>query len=143
MSVYPHNPTRAWDIIHIVYPGVHYAKGVVESPEGATLLGGGQAEGGSHQLKEVLIDEIMFSHRWISVPPGRVGDNGEGTDEKGEEEECDQNGLHLGRSACAARRLAVHGEAELQQQGNKTKQKKSQKACVKRKARAVSLHLAS
>lgn len=61
----------------------------------------------------------------VLVPPGGVGHNGQGADKKGEEEECDQNGLHLGGSACATRRLAVHGEAELQQQGQKGKKTKS------------------
>lgn len=53
------------------------------------------------------------------VPPGRVGYNGQGAHKKGEEEQRDQNGLHLGGSAGATRRLAVHGEAELRQQGQK------------------------
>lgn len=43
VSVYPDDPFRTQDLFQTVYPAVHHAEGVVESPEGTALLGGGQA----------------------------------------------------------------------------------------------------
>lgn len=43
VSVYPDDPMRTRDLFQTVYPAVHHTEGVVESPEGTALLGGGQA----------------------------------------------------------------------------------------------------
>lgn len=50
----------------------------------------------------------------VLIPPGRVGHDGQSSQEGGEEEERDEDGLHLSRPARSTRRLTVLSQADLE-----------------------------
>lgn len=56
---------------------------------------------------------MMVKIGHVFIPPGRKCNDGQGSHKEGEEEEGDEDGLHLSCSARPPRRLAVLGQADL------------------------------